>query len=894
MSAVAPPELDSTLGAALLGVFISAALYGVLSLQSWAYFRYYNRDPLSTRLLVGLVWLCETIHQVLISHAVYSYVVTNYANPSFLQQLIWSATVEIIFHGLAAILVQGFFTLRIYHLSNQKLWLTAPAGAFAIGQLVITIIYAVKSIRTHTFSELDGLRPWTLALSIVTVAANLTIATTLCILLHKSRTTFRKSDSLINKLIIYTINTGFVTSLDAIIALATVASMPHNFVYMVFFFSMGRLYSNSLVATLNTRKKLRAEASTSGGHTGSDMAIGRGGALTTIGGHTRTQNISIKIDTTQEFATDPHRRPPGNPEYRAVRSEHLLLTAACRTGTCKSSSWLDSSESLQQTIETLLVRDVNPSHRGGIRHSNTTKLPLAAPFEYTYWELTRDESMCSPIHHLPPELLSHIFYYSTILAENYFDYGTRLGWIDVTHVCRRWRSITLDTAKLWRNIRFDLGPHWAEELLARARAVPIRIRATHLTKFEIDCISQHIAHLEVLDVQRAYVDRVVLLLARLQQPAPLLAVLKIASTVNVFEFPATLFACSAPNLRHVVLEHCSFPERARGCAFRLLCNLTVLDLRIPRDVVEAMAGANQPPSLEEVLCLMNANRALEQLILRHFMPSMSTQHAGTTTPLLVVDLPCLSRIELAGDAYACSSVLRHIGFPPQTQISVDLNRPKSNFEVDPVLYVASQSGYRIYALSSDGGHVLQIEWRPSTIRGFMSLVHAFLASPVLQDYHRLDVSGDRFTRADFSAMLEGQGHEGLREVTLDDPYALRGFCSFLSASRGQCSGRSDPGYVMPIPHLETLVATGLDFYHTWVRRGGCGLWDYVLDGLRDCRDAGVGLRRVKFVDAYGMDSRSTEQLLERLRGIVPEVVIRAEVRMSSLYEEHKGHACFYE
>ncbi|KAA1470135.1 hypothetical protein DENSPDRAFT_835858 [Dentipellis sp. KUC8613] len=306
MSAAATPELDSTLGAALLGVFISAALYGVLSLQSWSYFRYYNRDPLSTRILVGLVWLCETTHQVLISHAVYSYTVTNYANPTFLEQLIWSATVEIIFHGLAAILVQGFFTLRIYHLSNQKIMLAAPAGAFAIGQLVVTIIYAVKAIRTDTFSELDGLRHWTLALSIVTLAANVAIATTLCILLHRSRTTFRKSDSLINKLIIYTINTGFVTSLDALIALVTVASMPNNFVYMVFFFSMGRLYSNSLVATLNTRKKLRAEASTSGGHTGSDMALGRNGALTTIGGHTRTQNISIKIDTTQEFATDPH------------------------------------------------------------------------------------------------------------------------------------------------------------------------------------------------------------------------------------------------------------------------------------------------------------------------------------------------------------------------------------------------------------------------------------------------------------------------------------------------------------------------------------------------------------------------------------------------------------
>ncbi|CAE6462136.1 unnamed protein product [Rhizoctonia solani] len=70
--------------------------------------------------------------------------------------------------------------------------------------------------------------------------------------LMTQRTGFGRTDALINKILWYTINTGLLTSLIAITDLITFCTMD-NMIHLGFNFVLGKLYTNTLLATLNAR-----------------------------------------------------------------------------------------------------------------------------------------------------------------------------------------------------------------------------------------------------------------------------------------------------------------------------------------------------------------------------------------------------------------------------------------------------------------------------------------------------------------------------------------------------------------------------------------------------------------------------------------------------------------
>ncbi|KAI3608458.1 hypothetical protein WG66_000999 [Moniliophthora roreri] len=72
--------------------------------------------------------------------------------------------------------------------------------------------------------------------------------------LYSSKTGFRRSNDMINRLIVFTFNTGIPVSLSALLAFISINVWRGTFIYM-FFFLM--LYTNSLLVTLNTREHIR-------------------------------------------------------------------------------------------------------------------------------------------------------------------------------------------------------------------------------------------------------------------------------------------------------------------------------------------------------------------------------------------------------------------------------------------------------------------------------------------------------------------------------------------------------------------------------------------------------------------------------------------------------------
>ncbi|EKM81475.1 hypothetical protein AGABI1DRAFT_54253, partial [Agaricus bisporus var. burnettii JB137-S8] len=255
-------NLDNTMGVAFIGVVIAGMLYGVSVIQ--VYYYYTNQtDTWSIKLLVGSVMFFETIHQILITHSMYMYLVKDAARPEMLNKLIW--LVEVLFNGLTAFVVQSFLTMRVWRLSNRKIWLTGAAVLLVIGEFGCVVAFTALSLRLKTYAQLAELKSLSIAVNALAAAGDLIIAASLCIILHQSRTGFQRSDTMIKKLIVYSVNTGLLTSLCAVASLISariyfIVLAGQTFLYIMFFFCIGRLYSNSLLATLNARKSIRAAA----------------------------------------------------------------------------------------------------------------------------------------------------------------------------------------------------------------------------------------------------------------------------------------------------------------------------------------------------------------------------------------------------------------------------------------------------------------------------------------------------------------------------------------------------------------------------------------------------------------------------------------------------------
>jgi len=123
------------------------------------------------------------------------------------------------------------------------------------------VYFTVQCLIFQQFSKLPSLI-WVTTLGLGSAAvADLLIAGSMVFLLKRARTGIPRTDSIITTLIIYAINTGLTTSIVAVICVVCFAFMPINFIWLSFFWILGKLYANSLLANLNARETLRGPRS---------------------------------------------------------------------------------------------------------------------------------------------------------------------------------------------------------------------------------------------------------------------------------------------------------------------------------------------------------------------------------------------------------------------------------------------------------------------------------------------------------------------------------------------------------------------------------------------------------------------------------------------------------
>ncbi|RDX54173.1 hypothetical protein OH76DRAFT_1479203 [Lentinus brumalis] len=251
-------DLNATFGALFIGFGVSCVAFGVLSMQAYTYLRRYPLDVWWYKCLVGAIWVLELVDQAFIGHAVYFYVVSNWGMvTALLMAPVWSLVLQVAIGAAVGCIVKVCFGLRVWRFSKHNIPVTMLIMLGALAQLGSAFYFTVKAIDIKSLAQVGELKfIGSIALGLG-MATDVVTAAALCWFLRHLKTGFAKDDSIINKLTVYAINTGVISSAISLSTLILYDLMPTNFIFMAFYFVLSKVYANSFYAALNTRRSVR-------------------------------------------------------------------------------------------------------------------------------------------------------------------------------------------------------------------------------------------------------------------------------------------------------------------------------------------------------------------------------------------------------------------------------------------------------------------------------------------------------------------------------------------------------------------------------------------------------------------------------------------------------------
>jgi len=201
---------------------------------------------------------------ILPAHAIYYYLIANFGNFAAGVSEPVTYRVENGFLTLITLLVQSFYAHQIWSLSRNKL-LTSILVLLVIVVFALGLEITVDIIEDGSAVHLASNRVLIVGGFVQGLAAlcDIIITASLCWFLHSKRTGIKRTEKLLDRLIILAINRGLITTIAQLCFLILNVSVPGKVYWFPFHQAVGKLYTNSYLAMLN----VRARNSTSVGST---------------------------------------------------------------------------------------------------------------------------------------------------------------------------------------------------------------------------------------------------------------------------------------------------------------------------------------------------------------------------------------------------------------------------------------------------------------------------------------------------------------------------------------------------------------------------------------------------------------------------------------------------
>jgi len=251
-------DMHDTYGAMLIGTFFAIFFQGMLSVQAYIYYESFPEDSKLLKSLVAVVWSLDLAHLFLICQAVYHYLIDSWGNDAALLLSTEPLDLHLVLVGAATILCQAFFLHRVWTFSKKNWMLTGILATACMTTVGLDIAMTIQTSRNKSVAVFSSVGQEIVTMFSLGAGVDMVIAMLLVWYLIQGRTNFEKTNFVLTRIIQYTVATGLVTSLLALGCVAAYVMKPDGFVFIAMHFSLGRMYTNALLATLNSRRNLRS------------------------------------------------------------------------------------------------------------------------------------------------------------------------------------------------------------------------------------------------------------------------------------------------------------------------------------------------------------------------------------------------------------------------------------------------------------------------------------------------------------------------------------------------------------------------------------------------------------------------------------------------------------
>ncbi|KAN0128015.1 hypothetical protein V8E53_014192 [Lactarius tabidus] len=265
-SPIASPDVIRIAAPLLFGPLFNWALYGVLCVQicmslvletssysthpsSDVYSYNFPNDKRALKLLAYFVFSLETAQTVLTGSDVYYWLIAGFGNVERLAHSHFAGIDVALMTALISVIVQGYFCRRIWVLNNKRSsWMCWIIAVCALTQSTAMAWLGIESriVGKYVVSQI-AVYLW----SIPSALADILIAAAMILLLRRASGNF--ASFVLIRVVRITIETNALTAVSAITILVLYAAFPNEVYYLYLTEIIGKLYSNTLLVSLNNR-----------------------------------------------------------------------------------------------------------------------------------------------------------------------------------------------------------------------------------------------------------------------------------------------------------------------------------------------------------------------------------------------------------------------------------------------------------------------------------------------------------------------------------------------------------------------------------------------------------------------------------------------------------------
>ncbi|KAF7369803.1 WD-REPEATS-REGION domain-containing protein [Mycena venus] len=253
-------------------------LYGIMITQIYLYMTTYKRDPLYIKLYVAVLMLADTLNTGFMVAYLYKSLVVHFNDLAYLakanwgrwslllyvcyrpsddgeflllnpsrRKLIWFQTIQ----GIIGSMVQLFYAWRIHTLTGN-IWIVGLICICALTNAFGGLASASAIAFVPQFSHFQEFQIPVICWLMSAAVGDVIITATLVSFFRKHRTGCSATDTRVDQIIRLTIQTGMITSVCSVIDLGLFLGDSSG-MHLLFNLPLAKLYSNSLMSSLNAR-----------------------------------------------------------------------------------------------------------------------------------------------------------------------------------------------------------------------------------------------------------------------------------------------------------------------------------------------------------------------------------------------------------------------------------------------------------------------------------------------------------------------------------------------------------------------------------------------------------------------------------------------------------------